>query len=153
METIRLFENKDQLILMELIKVMIGDENPQTVSRDVVTDFYKNPNYHVFVLEIETIVKGFGVLKFNSFEGANRVCEIVWLGIDSDYKKRGYGRKLVKFMEDYAKNKNIRKIYVKTSVRNKVATCFWIKLNYEFEARLLDFSLTSFDDYYFGKNL
>jgi len=47
----------------------------------------------------------------------------------------------------------IRKIYVETSVRNKPAICFWIMRGYKFEARMLDFSLESYDDYYLGKKI
>lgn len=49
--------------------------------------------------------------------------------------------------------KGIRKIYVKTSVTNKPVICFWIVQNYKFEARMLDFSLESYDDYYLGKEI
>lgn len=107
----------------------------------------------VYVVEVFNLVKGFGVVKFNPFEGGNGIAEIVFLGINSENKRTGLGSKLVQYLEQILKNNGIRKIYVKTSVSNKPAICFWIMQNYKFEARMLDFSLKSYDDYYLGKEI
>ena len=56
-------------------------------------------------------------------------------------------------MEQFAKDKGMRKIYIKTNVGNKVGVCFWIMQGYMFEARLLDFTAKSYDDYYLGKEI
>jgi len=99
------------------------------------------------------LVKGFCVVKFNPFEGGNGIAEIVFLGIDTHNKRNGLGTKLIQSLEQILKENGIRKIYVKTSVRNKPAICFWIKQDYKFEVRMLDFSLELHDDYYFGKQI
>ncbi|MBU5427584.1 GNAT family N-acetyltransferase [Tissierella pigra] len=153
METIRPGNIRDRSNIEELIKVMIGDENPNEISKLVVDDFFTNSSYHVYVIEILNVVKGFGVIKFNPFEGGNGIAEFVWLGIDKDSKRAGLGSKLVQYLEQYSRENGIRKIYVKTSVTNKSAICFWIMQDYKFEARMLDFSLKSYDDYYLGKEL
>lgn len=119
----------------------------------VVEDFFENKVYKVFVIEVESAVKGFGVVKLNEFEGAENVAEIVWLGISSDSKRKGLGDKLVKYIEDFCKENSMRKIYIKTNVDNKSGVCFWIMEGYKFEARLLDFTAKSYDDYYLGKNI
>ena len=153
METIRPGNIRDRSNIEELIKVMISDENPNEISKLVVDDFFTNSSYHVYVIEILNVVKGFGVIKFNPFEGGNGIAEFVWLGIDKDSKRAGLGSKLVQYLEQYSRENGIRKIYVKTSVTNKSAICFWIMQDYKFEARMLDFSLKSYDDYYLGKEL
>lgn len=153
METIRPGNIRDRSNIEEVIKVMIGDENPNEMSKLVVDDFFTNSSYHVYVIEILNVVKGFGVIKFNPFEGGNGIAEFVWLGIDKDSKRAGLGSKLVQYLEQYSRENGIRKIYVKTSVTNKSAICFWIMQDYKFEARMLDFSLKSYDDYYLGKEL
>ncbi|MSU00337.1 GNAT family N-acetyltransferase [Tissierella sp. DSM 105185] len=153
METIRPGNISDRIDIEELIKVMIGDENPNEISKLVVDDFFTNSSYHVYVIEILNVIKGFGVIKFNPFEGGNGIAEFVWLGIDKDSKRAGLGSKLVQYLEQFSRENGIRKIYVKTSVTNKSAICFWIMQDYKFEARMLDFSLKSYDDYYLGKEL
>ena len=110
-------------------------------------------SYMVYVVEVLKLVKGFCVIKFNPFEGGNGIVEIVFLGINTEHKRAGLGTKLVQYLEQTLNENGIRKIYVKTSVRNKPAICFWIMQEYKFEARMLDFSLKSYDDYYFGKEI
>ncbi|WP_304519126.1 GNAT family N-acetyltransferase [Clostridium estertheticum] len=98
-------------------------------------------------------VVGFGVLKFDSFEGANGIVELGFLGIDKQHKRNALGTELVKYIEKYALESKIRKIYVKTSPNNNIANCFWIMQNHKFEARMRDFSFKSHDDYYLGKDI
>lgn len=154
METIRVADINDKYNIEKLIKVMLGDENADEVAKSLVDGFFMNSeSYMVYVVEVLNLVKGFCVIKFNPFEGGNGIVEIVFLGIDTDHKRTGLGTKLVQYLEQTLKENGVRKIYVKTSVRNKPAICFWIMQEYKFEARMLDFSLKSYDDYYFGKEI
>lgn len=153
LEIIRIANINDRYKIEELVKVMIGDEKLDEVAKSVVDDLFINSAYRVYVIEVLSSVKGFGVMKFNPFEGGNGIAEIAWLGIDKQNKRTGFGSKLVQYMEQILKENNIRKIYVKTSMKNKSAICFWIMQDYKFEARMLDFSLKSHDDYYLGKDI
>lgn len=152
-ESIRKIKKDDRKALEDLVKVMLGNENVEEVAEAIVSDFYSNDIYNTFVIEVEGLVKGFGVIKLNQFEGAENVGEIVWLGVNKDNKRKGLGSKLVRYMEQFAKDKGMRKIYIKTNVGNKVGVCFWIMQGYMFEARLLDFTAKSYDDYYLGKEI
>lgn len=153
METIRVADINDRYDIEELLKVMLGDKNVDEVAKSLVDGFFMNSEFIVYVIEVFDLVKGFCAIKFNPFEGGNGIAEFVFLGIDTENKKTGLGTKLVQYLEQILKEKGIRKIYVKTSVRNKPAICFWIMQDYKFEARMLDFSLESHDDYYFGKEI
>jgi ribosomal protein S18 acetylase RimI-like enzyme len=153
MESIRIADINDRYDIEKLIKVMLGDNDPDKIAKSLVDDFFISSSYMVYVVEVLNLVKGFGVVKFNPFEGGNGIAEIVFLGIDTENKRSGLGRKLVQNLEQILKNNGIRKIYVKTSVTNKSAICFWIMQNYKIEARMLDFSLKSYDDYYLGKEI
>jgi len=154
METIRVADINDKYDIEKLIKVMLGEENADEVAKSLVDGFFMNrESYMVYVIEVLNLVKGFCVIKFNPFEGGNGIVEIVFLGIDTEYKRVGLGTKLVQYLEQTLKENGVRKIYVKTSARNKPAICFWIMQDYKFEARMLDFSLKSYDDYYFGKEI
>lgn len=153
METIRAADIHDRNDIEKLIKVMLGDENTDEVAKSIVDDFFMNGAYNVYVIEVLNLVKGFGVIKFNPFEGGNGIAELVFLGINTENKRTGLGSKLVQYLEQILKQNGIRKIYVKTSITNKPAICFWIMQDYKFEARMLDFSLESYDDYYLGKGI
>lgn len=143
----------DSIKIEGLVEVMIGDENPKQTAKLVVNDFFENNKFLTFIIEIAENVVGFGVLKLDSFEGANGVAEFVWLGVNERYKRNALGTALVKHIENYAIESKIRKIYVKTSINNNSINCFWIMQNYKFEARMKDFSLKSHDDYYLGKDI
>ncbi|MDF2948075.1 MAG: GCN5-related N-acetyltransferase [Sedimentibacter sp.] len=154
METIRFADINDRYDIEKLIKVMLGDENADEVAKSLVDSFFMNSeSYMVYVIEVLNLVKGFCVVKFNPFEGGNGIVEIVFLGIGTENKRTGLGIKLIQYLEQTLKENGVRKIYVKTSVKNKPAICFWIMQDYKFEARMLDFSLKSYDDYYFGKEI
>ena len=153
MSKVRIANIDDKSTLIDLVKPMLGDQNPDEIAKLVVEDFFNNVQYKVFVIELLNKVSGFGVLKFESFEGANGVVEIVWLGIDKPCKRKGYGKILIEFIEQYAKEKKIRKIYLKTAINNKPALCFYIIQDYKFEARMLNFSGKNLDDYYLGKEI
>ena len=150
---IRIAKSYDKEVLKDLVKVMLGNENVDEVAEEVVSEFYSNDIYNVFVIEVENVVRGFGVAKLNQFEGAENVGEIVWLSINKDYKRQGLASKLLKYIEEFAKEKGMRKIYIKTNVGNKAGVCFWIMQGYMFEARMLDFTAKSYDDYYLGKDI
>jgi len=153
MNVIRTANGEDTLSIVQLVKVMIGDQNPDEVACKIVQDFFANLQFAVFVCEEKSEVKGFAVSKLESFEGANGVSEIVWLGIEQKYKRQGLGTLLVHHIEQYATENGIRKLYIKINSSNTKAACFWIMQNYEFEARLLDFGWEGHDDYLLGKNL
>mgnify|MGYP006296254091 CR=1 FL=1 len=153
MSKIRVAKKDDRTNIINLIVDMIGDTNPEKVAKQVTENLYKHNKYKTVVVLENNTVAGFGALKRDSFEGANRVAEIVWLAIDKKYRRKGLGKELVGYIEKQARRENIRKLYVKTSPRNKSAVCFWIMMDYQFEARMLDFSLADLDDYYFGKKL
>lgn len=66
----------DREILKRFVLNMIGDINREEVATEVVEDFYNLEQNYVLVVE-EQDVQGFVVLKFEPFEGANGVAEIV----------------------------------------------------------------------------
>jgi N-acetylglutamate synthase-like GNAT family acetyltransferase len=153
MESIRIAAVQDSPALEELVKPMLGDAYPEEVARAVVGEFFTNTAYKTYVLETAGTVAGFGVLKYNPFEGGNQLAEIVWLAVSRQYHRTGIGTRLVQYLESLARENSVRKLYIKTSVPNKPAVCFWVMQGYQFEARMLDFSAKGLDDYYLGKEI
>lgn len=144
---------EDRPSLIHFVKSMIGDTNKDEVANQVVNEFYNDKSYMVYVTELEGTVVGFAVYKRQPFDGANGVGEIVWLSTLQEHKRRGLARDLISYIERLSNDQGIRKLYVKTSPRNKVANCFWIMQGYEFEVRMRDFSGNGIDDYYLAKYL
>ena len=153
MVNIRIAEKEDKDKLIDFVISMVGDSNPAEVAQNVVQDFFENEKVNIFIVETAGKRIGFTVLKEAPFEGATNVAEIVWLKIAEPYQRKGYGNKAVKYLEKFASEKDIRKVYVKTSSKNRQAVCFWIKAGYKFEARLLDFSYEGKDDYFLTKKI
>ena len=153
MVQIRLAGRPDEKHITNLVKTMIGDNNPDQVASDVVQDLFENNKFLIFVVDNTLDILGFGVTKLEPFEGANGVAEIVWLGVQSQYRKQGLGALIVMHIEQHIVKQGIRKLYVKTNSDNVHAACFWIKQNYKFESRLLDFGGQRNDYYLFGKEI
>lgn len=103
MESIRVADINDRYDIEKLIKVMLGDNDPDKIAKLVVDDFFLNNSYMIYVVEVLNLVKGFGVAKFNPFEGGNGIAEIVFLGIDSENRRTGLGSKLVQYLEQILK--------------------------------------------------
>ncbi|MCD4714379.1 MAG: GNAT family N-acetyltransferase [Clostridiales bacterium] len=144
---------QDKDSIRKLVEMMIGDEDKEIVSNNVVEDLFKLEHFNIFVMETMNGISGYIVIKTNPFDGGGELGEIVFLGVDENSRNLGYGIELVKFVEDFARKENIRKLYVKTNPHNKKAVCFWINRDYQFEARMKDFSKLNIDDYYLGKEL
>ena len=151
--TIREICENDKQSLIKLVSMMIGNSDKEEVSNEVVDGFYSNKMFLTVVIEIDKKVKGYLSYKSEPFEGGNRVGEIVFLGVATDSRKSGYGNEMVKYIENFAYEKNINKIYIKTSPNNIKAVRFWVKQGYEFEARMKDFNGDNHDAYLMGKKL
>lgn len=60
---------------------------------------------------------------------------------------------MIEYIEEDARAKGKRKVYLKTGITNKTAVCFYIIQGYQFEARMLNFGFKGYDDYYLAKEL
>lgn len=143
----------DKDTITKMIVEMLGNENPIEIAKEIVEGFYSTDQIKTIVVENQKELIGFSVANLNPFEGAPNIAEIVWHFISKAKRKIGFGMNLLNRMESYLKENGIRKNYIKTSVQSKDSVCFWIKQNYQFEARMKDFSGKGYDDYYMGKDL
>jgi len=66
-----------------------------------------------------------------SFPGYKH-CEVYWLAVKKKFQKQGIGKKLMKFIENFAKNKGFRKVCLYTGKEMKNAQLFYKKIGYEF---------------------
>ncbi|MFT4303901.1 MAG: GNAT family N-acetyltransferase [Candidatus Woesearchaeota archaeon] len=113
----------------------------QTMKKGIIKRFQKKQEIF-FGYKINNILVGYITLK-PFFPGHNH-CEIYWLAIRKKYQKKGIGKKLVKFIETYAKKKGFRKVCLYTNKNMKKTRAFYEKIGYKY--------INEFKGYYGYKN-
>lgn len=73
-----------------------------------------------------------GYVTLKPFFPGHKHCELYWLAVKKKYQEQGIGTKLVKFIENYAKKKKFRKIFIYTGKPMKKTRKFYEKIGYEF---------------------
>ena len=101
--------------------------------RDSINSIIKSLSFYLKKAYIYLIIdkKVIGVVVFQIeqwWEGS--VIIIQDLIIESNFKKQGLGRKLMKFVEHYAKKKKVKRIYFETSKKSP-AVKFYQKIGYK----------------------
>jgi ribosomal protein S18 acetylase RimI-like enzyme len=66
-------------------------------------------------------------------------CELGWLTVDADHRKKGIGSKLLKKVEKSAKAQKLRKLFVSAEDCNSGALAFYKKNSFRTEGVLRDF--------------
>jgi ribosomal-protein-alanine N-acetyltransferase len=74
-------------------------------------------------------LKGYVTLK--PFFPGHRHCEVYWLAVKKKYQGQGIGKKLMNFIEDYAKKKRFRKVCLYTGKGMIKTRGFYEKIGYE----------------------
>ena len=136
---IRKAKEDDVLKIMEIIKSTVkemkGYNNTQwdeNYPRDI--DFFNDiKNGDLYVEEIENSIKGFVCINYvepNEYKdlnwSSNEKCMVIHrMAVDSNFRNRGVGKKLISFAEELAKENNIK--YIKTdtySINTKMNSLF-----------------------------
>ena len=107
----------------------------------------KQNNVEFYLYEDKGII---GVKK--DFPGYKHL-ELFWISVKAKYQNRGIGKKLIKFVESYAKKHNYRAVYLYTHPIHKKAIKLYKKIGYK--------KINEFPNYYsngdrsllFGKKL
>ena len=89
--------------------------------------FYLKKDYIYLIIDKKVI--GVVVFQIEQWWGGS-VIIIQDLIIESNFKKQGLGRKLMKFVEHYAKKKKVKRIYFETSKKSP-AVKFYQKIGYK----------------------
>ncbi len=112
-------------------KISRNDMNKELIKR-----FQGNELFFGYKLNNE--IAGYATLK-PEFPG-HKHCELYWLAVKKKYQGQGIGTVLVKFIEDYAKKKGFRAIYVYTGKTMKKTIEFYLKNKYK--------KINEFPEYY-----
>jgi len=137
----------------QVVNIAVGTlRQVQSEAEGVISWASKDKSAQVFVAEADEKVVGFLMLQWPG-TGWNRVAEIGWMAVLPNYRRKGFGSRLMKKMERYAKEKGIRKVYVEPSAENEIAIHFYIKNGYKPEAMRKDWYRDGEDSVILGKHL
>lgn len=73
-----------------------------------------------------------GYVTLKPFFPGYKHCEVYWLAVKKKDQGKGIGKKLMKFIEEYARKKGFRKVCLYTGKNMKKTRGFYEKIGYEF---------------------
>jgi ribosomal protein S18 acetylase RimI-like enzyme len=120
--TIRVANLKDLRSILELEK-----RNGQPTKEDLRALFnLDNPNEkcYIFVAKYDGKILGYSRMHFYKW---NNSAYIITLLVDAEHRRKGIGTRLLKFMEDFAKEKKSRVLMFDTSTDNTPALQLYFK--------------------------
>lgn len=114
-----------------------------TCAQEQVDIFLSQPGQQDYVLVVAENDKGHvvGYMSYGPTPLAEGAYDIYWMAVAPGVQGRGYGRKLVRWLEDRAKDWGGRLILIETSSQPKYERTrqFYLSLNYREVARIPDF--------------
>jgi len=131
-------------------------KNFETIARLINKEYSKHPynepwkkenairtlNYFSKIGSIRVLINvnkiiGFIIFRIENYNDRDAIM-IEELIVDSDFQGKGFGKKLIEFVEDYARHKKIKKIWLIAS-RDAPAYNFYEKIGYKLCKRIVMF--------------
>ena len=107
---------------------------PDTIKdvKELFNKIIKSKRGIILVLEINNNIEGIisGEWNFNLMGKSSQIHQLI---ISKKYRKEGYGKKLLKALEDHFKKIGCKSIKSFVLIKNKKALPFYKKLNYSFK--------------------
>ena len=132
-----------------------GLDNPGTayfdVSLDNLCEFYEQNSgrgYYVLTDENDTVLGGVG---FAEFEGFDSCAEVQKLYRADEVKRRGFGYKLMEFIESKIAESGYSLSYLETHSNLKIAIYLYEKIGYEKIEKPCDAAHGAMDSFYIKK--
>ncbi|RTE07196.1 GNAT family N-acetyltransferase [Paenibacillus whitsoniae] len=99
----------------------------------------KASNYKTFVALIENHIVGFiSIVHALAVGSANGYLHITGLAVHSDYQRHGIGTELLRFIENYAKDRGIASIILCTGMKRTKAHAFYKYNGYDKDSYCFD---------------
>ena len=136
---IRKATEKDALRILELLNSdpnLVGDEDIK-FSPYHVKEYLSSPITRVYIVEKDKKVIGLVISEFWKTAKYAYINQVV---VDKDYRRRGIGKALMKFIENLAKKEKMNIIFCFSEVDNKKTHKLFGKLNYKKGKRFFFFS-------------
>jgi ribosomal protein S18 acetylase RimI-like enzyme len=117
------------MFIKEYSKRPYNEKWSKKTATQKIKDYFKG--HEIFLLEIDKKIIGFIVITTYLWDKGTRgyIDEIV---IDSKFQGKGYGKKLMEFVEDYFRKKGIKEVTLMSSTKSK-AFNIYKKLKYKEE--------------------
>jgi N-acetylglutamate synthase-like GNAT family acetyltransferase len=126
-EKIRIAKTQDVNRILELFKSDPNLTGNEIYKKKDIAEYISNKNHKLFVLEVDK--KIIGCLMVEAFYTAQHL-RLSGIVVDRNYQERGYGAKLMKYLEDIAKKMKMELIWGFTEVNNKKMSNLFKKKNY-----------------------
>jgi [ribosomal protein S18]-alanine N-acetyltransferase len=99
-------------------------------SKGLFSEELLNPMAHCFVLDGDGkySISVLGYICFRILEGES---ELLTLGVDSDHRRQGFGKRLMSFYIDFCRGKDVKTLYLETRKENLPALLLYQQLAYE----------------------
>ena len=155
---IRPMESRDKAVVMALIEATdFFHAHEVTVAEELVDVYLDVPgqtDYQVVVIEDDRGAVA-GYLTFGPTAMAVGVYDLYWMAVDPKAQGKGYGRRLVEWLEAYVKAEHGRLIIIETSSLPKYEPTrrFYLGLKYTEVARIPDYYQDGDDRVIYTKRL
>lgn len=100
---------------------------------DHLSGYYDNPGraYYVLINE-DVLIGGIGLAEFNGFD---KCCELQKLYLSDEAKGQGLGYKMIKYIEDKARELGYEQMYLETHTNLEAAIHIYKKMGYSLIGR------------------
>ena len=100
---------------------------------DHLSGYYDDPGRAYYVLvEEDVLIGGIGLAEFNGFD---KCCELQKLYISDEAKGQGLGYKMIKYIEDKARELGYEQMYLETHTNLEAAIHIYKKMGYSLIGR------------------
>ena len=149
---LRMYRDEDFSQVVEIALDLLVEDKERV--EGVIRLASRDDHYELFVAEADGKVAGFLLLNLVGWDSSRaRVAEIYWIAVRSEWQRKGFGSALIKNMEQYAKERQIRKVFVETGTDNKITMHFYIENGYKPEAVRKDYFKEGEESVILGKYL
>ncbi len=154
---IRPMQKKDRASVSRILRQtdMFSSEEIQ-VAEELIDLYLKEPDqkdYEIMVIEDGADVAGY--LCFGPTPATDGTYDLYWIAVSPAVQGKGFGKKLVSWLENDLQNRKARMIIIETSSQPKYESTrkFYLKTDYKEVARIPDFYKTGDDRVIYAKYL
>ncbi|MBS0935681.1 GNAT family N-acetyltransferase [Lactiplantibacillus plantarum] len=130
---IRDLKIEDSKELKSINKEQLGYDFPMDLTKDKLTKLLKDPSHHFFKgFEDETSHKILGYVHAEVYETIyfNTMFNVLALAVSKENEKQGIGEKLMKALEEEARNRRYEAIRLNSGMTREGAHKFYEKIGY-----------------------
>ena len=129
---IRKIEINDYYSIAEIIRNDLGYKESNDNNVQIrLNKIKKKNNYKTIVAEINKMVVGFvGIERILGYEFDGEYIRLCALAVKKEYRNKGIGKSLIKYIEEYAKHKKINGIVLSSRKQRNESHIFYEKMGY-----------------------